>query len=134
MRDLTAVAPVLVVEASGRVLPLTHEISPRFSLGSLHGTRLAVLAERWLASPSANLLARSCARTYRELCRRQDAPPYYWYDEVAARTHLARIHHPSGSGMNSLSSPGTIENRSFFQSSFARSRRSLELETKFQKM
>lgn len=38
----------------------------------------------------------------------------------------------SGSGMNSTSSPGTFGKRPFSQSSFARSMRSFELETKFQ--
>ena len=53
------------------------------------------------------------------------APPR-WPSPILLQWH----HDPSGSGMNSAS-PGTGAKRPAFQSTFARSMRSRELETKF---
>ena len=87
--ELTAVAPVLIVEASARVLPLTHELAPHFSLGTLRDGRLSELAPQWLASGVADTLAELCETTHRELTATPDAMAYYWYDEVAARSRRA---------------------------------------------
>ncbi|HEU4730283.1 MAG TPA: radical SAM protein [Kofleriaceae bacterium] len=84
--DLVAVAPILVVDPDGRILPLTHEISPRLALGSLGTDRLFHLAGGWLAAGRGDMLAASCATTWAELTGAPDAPAVYWYDEVAART------------------------------------------------
>jgi MoaA/NifB/PqqE/SkfB family radical SAM enzyme len=84
--ELVAVAPVLIVDASANVLPLTHEITPRLALGSLAANRLATLARGWLAAGRGDALATACARTWTELTSAPDVPAAYWYDEVAART------------------------------------------------
>jgi len=85
--SLTDVAPLLVVEASGRVLPLTHEIDPRLQIGSLKSTRLSALATSWLVSGLAEDLVEACERTWDELVRER-VSALYWYDEVAARTRV----------------------------------------------
>jgi len=84
--ELTAVAPVLVVDADAVVLPLTHEVSPRIALGSLEKTRLATLARDWLRAGRGDALADACARTWSELTAAPARPAVYWYDEVASRT------------------------------------------------
>jgi MoaA/NifB/PqqE/SkfB family radical SAM enzyme len=86
VRDLTSVAPILVVEADGVVLPLTHEVSRSLRLGSLRDARLAALARDWLAAGSGDRLADACARTWAELSQSAGETAAYWYDEVAART------------------------------------------------
>jgi len=89
--DLVAIAPVLVVDADATVLPLTHEIHPGFSLGSLAHDRLAALASDWMRAGCADSLADACAQTWTELT---DAPldhAVYWHDEVAARTRRAMV-------------------------------------------
>lgn len=84
--ELVDVAPVLVVEADGAVTPMTHEVSRTLGLGSLTVTRLASLADAWLAAGCADSLADACEQTWDELT--SGTPPHavYWYEEVAART------------------------------------------------
>ena len=84
--DLVDVAPILVVDADGSVVPLTHEVSRSLALGSLADARLAVLAQDWLASGRADRLAEACERTWSTLTGAAGAPALYWYDEVAVRT------------------------------------------------
>jgi MoaA/NifB/PqqE/SkfB family radical SAM enzyme len=84
--ELTAVAPVLVVDADAMVVPLTHEVSPRLALGSLEQTRLATLVRDWLRAGHGDALADACARTWTELTAAPARPAVYWYEEVAART------------------------------------------------
>jgi len=84
--QLIQIAPVLVVEADGVVMPLTHEISRSLKLGSLYEARLQWLAECWLAMDQGERLADACERTWSELSANVDSPAVYWYDEVAART------------------------------------------------
>lgn len=84
--ELTAVAPVLVVDADAIVTPLTHEVSPRLALGSLEQARLSVLAHDWLRAGRGDALADACARTWSELTAPPQRPAVYWYDEVARRT------------------------------------------------
>ena len=84
--DLIAVAPVLVVEAGGEVIPMTHEVSRSLRLGSLCTASLTSLAAAWLAAGGADSLAGACERTWDELTRGTLPYAVYWYDEVAART------------------------------------------------
>ena len=84
---LTDVAPILVVQADGGVMPLTHGLDGRFALGSLGEARLTALADRWMASGWADELAQLCERTWDALTATagptEPAPAIYWYEEVA---------------------------------------------------
>jgi MoaA/NifB/PqqE/SkfB family radical SAM enzyme len=82
---LVDVAPVLVVDPGGFVVPLTHEIDTGFRLGSLHDDSLASLASAWMGGGRAEDLADACARTWGELTA-ANVPTAYWYEEVAARS------------------------------------------------
>jgi MoaA/NifB/PqqE/SkfB family radical SAM enzyme len=87
VRRLTAVAPVLVVQADAAVVPMTHAVHRHLWLGSLEDAPLAELAARWLARGRGDRLAAACERTWEDLLRAGPlAPAVYWYDEVAART------------------------------------------------
>ena len=86
VRQLIAVAPVLVVQADASVLPMTHEINPKLQLGSLAESRLSTLAANWLAAGQGNKVAEACEQTWTELTTTSPAHAVYWYDEVAART------------------------------------------------
>lgn len=83
---LVDVAPVLVVQANGQVIPMSHEISPAFWLGSLHEAPLDILAEHWLAGAMPNELADACEATWHVLAGAR-SPASYWYDAVAAQTY-----------------------------------------------
>ena len=83
---LTAIAPVLVVESDGNVLPLTHEVRPDLRLGSVLRSRLGSLSADWMAAGAADTLAEACAQTWAELTTPEAPPAVYWFDEVAART------------------------------------------------
>jgi MoaA/NifB/PqqE/SkfB family radical SAM enzyme len=71
----------LVIEASGRVVPLTYGLDPRFALGSLSDAPLSSLAAAWSPAP------------FRRLCRdvhaaltAEDGPEFVnWYEDVARR-------------------------------------------------
>jgi MoaA/NifB/PqqE/SkfB family radical SAM enzyme len=97
VNDLTDVAPVLVVDADGTVVPMTHEVAPSLRLGSLTDARFDTLARDWLASGRADELAGACARTWRDLTESGPPPAVYWYDEVAARTRNTQLD-PPGDG------------------------------------
>jgi MoaA/NifB/PqqE/SkfB family radical SAM enzyme len=85
VRELVAVAPILIVDADGGVVPFTHDVDRGLRLGSLHDASLAVLALDWLAGDRADRLAEACERAWAELA--DDAPrAVYWYDAVAGRT------------------------------------------------
>ncbi len=85
--DLAAVAPVLIVDADGTVIPLTHDVSPSLRLGSLAEARgLAALADEWLAAGGGDRLAEACERTWAELTGAIVPLAVYWYDVVAAQT------------------------------------------------
>lgn len=86
VRQLADVAPVLVVDADANVLPLTHDIAPALWLGTLAQADLRALAGDWLADGRGDALAAACARAWDELTANW-TPSFYWYDEVAARTH-----------------------------------------------
>ena len=86
IKKLTSAAPVLIVEADGTVIPLTHEVNRRLALGSLADTRLELLSSAWLADGRGDLLARACEQTWMELAVKPLPAVVYWYDEVAART------------------------------------------------
>jgi len=93
-RPVTALidaAPILVVDADGSVVPLTHEVSRTLALGSLADARLGVLARDWLASGRADRLAEACERTWTELTEASVPSAAYWYDEVAARTKASLV-------------------------------------------
>ena len=100
VRELSAAAPLLIVQSDGAVVPLTHDVSPALWLGSLHQGTLAELAWRWLASGKGDQLAHACSRAWRAACEGVAAPQtaVYWYDEVAAQTNsgsgLANGHRP----------------------------------------
>jgi MoaA/NifB/PqqE/SkfB family radical SAM enzyme len=85
VRKLTDVAPVLVVDADGAVVPLTHELRASLALGSLHERPLRALAEAWLHDGAGDRLARTCALTWAQLSAGDPLAAVYWYDEVAAR-------------------------------------------------
>ena len=107
VRRLPAVAPLLVVNADGQVLPLTHEISPRLALGKLSEAPLSALAATWLASGRADRLVRACETAWHDLRARGagrhaqsrashdlhahaegDAGlPVDWFEEVARHSH-----------------------------------------------
>jgi len=78
----------LVVEASGRVVPLTYGLDPRFALGSLADTPLSTLAAEWSPAP------------FRQLCRdvhadlTGDGAPEFvnWYEQVASRARVTTPH------------------------------------------
>src|SRR4051812_12031017 len=90
-RDLVAVAPVLVVEADGSVVPLSPAVDRSLSLGSLADARLTTLAEEWLERGRGEELADACAQTWSELlAEAADSAQLNWYDEVAARTRGAQ--------------------------------------------
>jgi len=86
VEELVDVAPTLVVDADGSVVPLTHEISEALRLGSLADARLTSLARDWLRAGQGDVLAAACERTWTELARLAPPMAAYWYDEVAART------------------------------------------------
>ncbi len=85
VRELVEIAPILVVEADGTVMPLTHELYRTLKLGSLRDARLRTLSESWLAAGRGDVLASACARTWDELVR-NPAHAVYWYEEVGRRT------------------------------------------------
>lgn len=81
---LPVLAPVLVLQADGEVLPLTHELPAPLWLGSVHEAPLRELAARWLHSRASLRLVEAMERTWRDLAE-GGQPAAYWYDEVAAR-------------------------------------------------
>jgi MoaA/NifB/PqqE/SkfB family radical SAM enzyme len=82
--NVVDVAPVLVIDADGAVLPMTHELDHVFALGSLLDHDLGSLAEWWLAAGWGDALAEACELAWRELTSTSRPPAVYWYDEVAA--------------------------------------------------
>jgi MoaA/NifB/PqqE/SkfB family radical SAM enzyme len=87
---LVDIAPVLIVEADGSIMPMTHELDPSLRLGSLIESRLEPLANKWLSAGHGEVLADACERTWAELTRPNPAVAVYWYEEVAARTKSRR--------------------------------------------
>ncbi len=83
---LVDAAPTLVVRTDGSVVPLSHEVDRALHLGRLADAPLATLAEAWLADGRADALARACEVTWADLADHHPSSPFYWYDEVAART------------------------------------------------
>lgn len=88
--SLGALAPVLVLQADGQVLPLTHELPPSLWLGSVHEAPLKALAARWLHSRASQRLVQALERTWTELAAGAQ-PAAYWYDEVAARAQAQPV-------------------------------------------
>lgn len=84
--ELKAIAPVLVLQSDGWVMPLTHELDIGHRLGTLSDARLKDLAESWLEAGRGDRLAAVCERTYAELLHEAAEGAFYWYDEVAARS------------------------------------------------
>lgn len=95
---LADVAPILIVQSDGNVMPLTHGMDARFALGSLAEARLGSLAERWLASGLADELAQLCGRTWDELTTTIESAPsvpaIYWYEEVAMLSRALPVELP----------------------------------------
>jgi len=95
---LTDVAPILIVQSDGNVMPLTHGLDARFALGSLGEARLTALAGRWLATGRADELAQLCSRTWDELTATAESarsvPAIYWYEEVAKLSRAVPIELP----------------------------------------
>lgn len=89
VRVATKLSPVLVLEADGSVMPLTHELARTFSIGSVHDARLSALVVEWISTGRAELLAQLCEQTWSELALARAVHACYWYDEVAARSHDA---------------------------------------------
>ncbi len=90
---LTALAPVLVLQSDGQLLPLTHELPRALWLGSVHEAPLKALAARWLHSSASRRLVQALERTWQALAEGAQ-PAAYWYDEVAARVGPAEVHVP----------------------------------------
>jgi MoaA/NifB/PqqE/SkfB family radical SAM enzyme len=86
VEELVDVAPILIVDADGSVVPLTHEVSEALRLGSLTDARLGSLARDWLGAGRGDALAAACERTWTELAELVPPTAVYWYDEVGART------------------------------------------------
>jgi len=91
---LVDVAPVLVVDADGIVIPLTHDVNSSLRLGSLYARSLATLASDWLTAGGGDRLAVACDQTWVDLTRTEPPLAVYWYDEVAARTRGSIPHLP----------------------------------------
>lgn len=96
--SLISVAPTLILEADGSVMPLTHELSRELCLGSLEEARLTDLAERWLRAGSGDALANLCERTHAELLQQPEEFACYWYEEVALRSRPR----PAKAGLRTL--------------------------------
>jgi Fe-coproporphyrin III synthase len=86
---LVDVAPLLVVEAGGGIVPLTHGVAAGLRLGRLADAPLNVLAGRWLAAGLGDALASACERAWNGLTLLSPRAAVYWYDEVAAASHAA---------------------------------------------
>jgi MoaA/NifB/PqqE/SkfB family radical SAM enzyme len=72
----------LVLEASGRVVPLAHGFDRRLELGNLHQAPLSELAAAW-HEQRAPAFADVCRRAF-DVLTRPDAPPVtYWYAALA---------------------------------------------------
>lgn len=84
--NLVEVAPVLIVEADGVIMPMTHELTRVLQMGSLANARLLALASKWLAAGRGDEIAEACERTWAELTATNSVNAVYWYDEVASRT------------------------------------------------
>ncbi|MFZ6815107.1 radical SAM protein [Undibacterium sp. Rencai35W] len=95
--NITDAAPILIVQADGAVLPLTHDVDRQLWLGSLHKKNLSGLAQDWMQHGGADRLVQACEQTWNELNQHDYADhaeptteiqhaAVYWYDEVAART------------------------------------------------
>ena len=94
VRRLVDVAPLLIVNADGAVVPLTHDVDPALRLGSLSSRPLALLARDWLARGLGDALAAACEQAWADLTESDHPDAVYWYDAVAARTHRARTFIP----------------------------------------
>lgn len=92
---LVDVAPLLVVEAGGLVVPLTHAVAGDLRLGSVRQAPLRWLAARWLAAGFGDALASACERAWDDLTRLAPDTALYWYDEVAARARPPAMDSPS---------------------------------------
>lgn len=86
-RSLAAVAPTLVIEACGRMHPLSTELPERLMLGSLHRARLAAFAPAWLASTRAAELAEACDRAWWSAVTPGGAAALRWTGELTL--HIA---------------------------------------------
>lgn len=118
VRQLSAVAPLLIVQADGRVLPLTHEIAPPLALGSLHDAPLAALASTWLDRGGGDHLVQACEIAWHDLRARGagrhaalDATPGLhahaegdgglpvdWFEEVARQSQRLAARRPPSTG------------------------------------
>lgn len=83
---LVDAAPIVIVEADGEVMPMTHELDRRFRMGSLGEAPLSELARAWLERGCGDALAEVCETTWRELAAARAQPTLYWYEEVANRS------------------------------------------------
>lgn len=117
VRRLVEVAPLLVVRADGQVLPMTHDMAPRLSLGNLRSAPLAALAATWMASDRPAALVRACETTWHDLRARgaglfardravhdlyahaegDGGLPVDWFDEVARVSQRLAAAEPGGS-------------------------------------
>jgi Fe-coproporphyrin III synthase len=92
VKQLVDVAPVLVVQTDGRVVPLTHEVSHVLHLGSLSDSCLSLLAHKWIDCGKGDKLVAACERTWLDMTKDNPNTAVYWYDEVAARTRSGDQH------------------------------------------
>ncbi|MGH9244270.1 MAG: radical SAM protein [Acidimicrobiales bacterium] len=72
----------LVVEATGRVVPLAYGVDDRLALGNLHDAPLSELAGQWHAE-QAPRFASLCARAFEALTRPVAPAVTYWYAATA---------------------------------------------------
>ena len=86
---VAALAPFLIIDDSGTVLPLTHDIDPSFGLGSLWDARLSVLAAAWDARSGLRAAQlQAAART--DILRSGEAASA-WFPTVARLSHSMRV-------------------------------------------
>lgn len=83
-RSITQLAPVLVVEASGAVRPLSAAMPNGVAVGSLHRAPLSRLVAAWERSARARELAAACDRAWWALSAPGAGPAAAWHDEVVA--------------------------------------------------
>ncbi len=84
-RDLSALAPILIIESGGTVRPLSLEVPDRLSVGNIYRRRLVDMAKIWMVGGRAAELVAAYERAWWELADPTAAPASAWHREVAGR-------------------------------------------------
>ncbi len=80
--DLAKLAPVLIVDDAGEVIPLAHDIDPSYRLGSLERGSLSDLARSWRVS-TARRFSDLLSSAYEAVTHDPEAAATDWYAAVA---------------------------------------------------